>query len=63
MTKRIKGIIMNLYFEQSGNLRPTVICKIFTYSLFCKLVSILNKKIYRKEYITSEMIENSKIPN
>jgi hypothetical protein len=54
---------MNLYFEQSGNLRPTVIYKIFTYSLFCKLVSILNKKIYRKEYITSEMIENSKIPN
>lgn len=55
----------------SGNLRPSAIYKIFTSSLICKLVSILNKKIYKKEYITSEMlkriykemIENSKIPS
>lgn len=55
----------------SGNLRPSVIYKIFTSSLICRLVSILNKKIYKKEFITSEMlkriykemIENSKIPS
>lgn len=41
----------------SGNLQPSALYKIFTNSLICTFVSFLNQKIYRKEYITSEMLK------
>lgn len=54
----------------SGNLRPSALYQIFTNSLVCKAISIINRKLLKKEYITAEMLKrvyqemilNSKIP-
>lgn len=55
----------------SGNLKQSFLYNIFTNSLICKFISYLNRKIYKKEYVTAEMlsriynemIKNAKIPN
>ncbi len=41
----------------SGNLQPSPLYKIFTNSMVCTFVSFLNRKKYKKEYVTSEMLK------